>query len=243
MARPPSWSPWGCSRESGMTLCHSTSAFKSTPYGGVAVSLPCRAWTCEHCAPKRRKALIAMAANGHPTTFITLTINPQMGSDPVHRAEMLARAWRIVVKRIKRKLHLDHLPYMVFVESTKKGEPHLHILARAPYIDQRWLSAQMRDVIASPICDIRKIDNTGRAIGYVTKYVGKAPAQFGTTKRYWRTQDYLLTWQEAHPPAIEAGWPWTFQPTTVEWIAASWEAMGREVTWDCPHTIHWGQPP
>lgn len=86
----------------------------------------------------------------------------------------------------------DQLHYMAFIEKTKLGEPHLHILLRCPFLPQDWISEQMGELLGSPICDIRKIENTKHAIRYVTKYVGKAPAQFGSLKRYWISKHYEL---------------------------------------------------
>lgn len=80
--------------------------------------------------------------------------------------------------------------YMSFAEETKRGEPHLHILLRSPYIPQLWISQQMNEMIKSPIVWIEQIKNTKQAIGYVSKYVSKAPAQFGKSRRYWISRGY-----------------------------------------------------
>ncbi len=89
-------------------------------------------------------------------------------------------------KRIK-KLH-----YMAFAEETENGEPHLHILLRTVFIPQAWISEQMREIISSPITWIEKIKGPKAAIAYVTKYVTKAPAQFGKSRRYWVSRAYQL---------------------------------------------------
>lgn len=185
--------------------------------------LPCNRWTCDHCQPKRRRRLIAIAASGEPTICLTLTVNPSVGESPLDRRNGLHRAWRLLKLRILRQWALlpekrwklesatrssrkeailraitaktpqrgqDRLPYMAFLEATKAGEPHLHILLRCPYIPQDWISEQMRDLIGAGVCWIEKIGSTKRAIRYVTKYVTKAPAQFGATKRYWVSRDW-----------------------------------------------------
>jgi hypothetical protein len=82
------------------------------------------------------------------------------------------------------------LHYFAFVEATKRGEPHLHILVRSPYIPQDWLARQMEELIQSPRVWIDRIKNTKAAVGYVSKYVTKAPAQFGKTRRYWSTRGW-----------------------------------------------------
>lgn len=80
---------------------------------------------------------------------------------------------------------------MAFLERTKRGEPHLHILLRAPFIPQDWLAEAMREMTGSPICWIEAIANTRSAIRYVTKYVSKEPAQFGRGRRYWVSRNWL----------------------------------------------------
>lgn len=185
--------------------------------------LPCRSWSCEWCAPKRRRQLMARAAKGEPTALLTLTVNVAVGDGPAHRRDMLHDAWKRLVKRINRQFQLPperrwqltaktreptqqswllkttaktpqakaaSLPYFAFLERTKRGEPHLHILIRSPYIPQDWLSEQMDDMLGSPIVWIEKIENSKHAIAYVTKYVTKAPAQWGNKKRYWQSRNW-----------------------------------------------------
>lgn len=180
--------------------------------------LPCNAWSCDYCAPKRRLRLIAQAASGEPNKLLTLTVSTRIGDSPTHRRALLHDAWKRLVKRILRQFALaperrwqltsthreaaaerrtraatadtpargcDRLHYMAFLEKTQRGEPHLHILLRCPFVPQDWIAEQMRELIGSPICWIEAITNTKHAVRYVTKYITKAPAQFGSSKRYW----------------------------------------------------------
>lgn len=158
----------------------------------VAQPLYCRSWQCDICQPRRQAQLVAAAKRGRPDTFITLTSNPARFASPVERAKALADAWRIVVKRAKRKYGYETLPYLCVFEATKAGEPHLHILARCKWIDQAWLSDQMRALTGAPIVDIRRVISTDKAAHYVAKYVGKEPHHFATCKRYWSTRDFTL---------------------------------------------------
>jgi hypothetical protein len=87
---------------------------------------------------------------------------------------------------------VKRLHYMAFPEETEAHEPHLHILLRTKYIPQRWISAQMKDLINSPIVWIEKVKGPKGAIAYVTKYVTTAPAQFGKSRRYWYSKFYQL---------------------------------------------------
>lgn len=102
----------------------------------------------------------------------------------------------------------DGLQFLAVIERHKSGWPHLHILARARWIGQRWLSLQAADILKSPIVDIRLIQPGRYRYGYVAKYVGKDPARLGTTKRYWASRNYRLTPPHQKPafPKVWARW-------------------------------------
>lgn len=171
-------------------LCDEYSLVKRHAGGYYAMPLLCKRWTCELCRPKRKRRLVAQVLSGKPDTFITLTVNPAKGAGPTDRATQLARAWRVVVARAKRHYGYKEIPYFVVFEATKQGEPHLHILARCKWIDQKWLSRQMREIMGAPVCDVRRVRSKAQAAHYIAKYVGKAPGKFGTCKRYWQTRSY-----------------------------------------------------
>jgi hypothetical protein len=179
------------SRGGQRLLCSEFQLVKSGDGWEDIKPLPCERWSCNYCAPFRRLRLIAQAASGEPNKILTLTVNAAVGNNPTERRAMLHDAWKRLVKRILRRYKWKRLPYMAFIEKTQKGEPHLHILLRCDFIPQRWISAQMKDMIGSPIVWIEQVKGTGKAIAYVTKYVGKAPAQFGTAKRYWMSRDWI----------------------------------------------------
>jgi len=225
-----------------MIFCQERALVKELPGHWEAHALFCNSWLCEWCRPRRKAALIKYAQDGAPNTFITLTVNPERGVDPVHRFEMLADAWRAVVRLAKKK-HGDGevrlceeggkpaLPYLAVAEATKAGEPHLHILCRTEWIDQRWLSATMERLTGSPIVDIRRIRHTKAVAFYVSKYVGKAPHRFGTKKRYWATRDYRE--RDDDPPLIEREMfaTWYCTKASLDDLEALWRYSGRVVVW------------
>lgn len=175
-----------------MSICREWTIVNHHTDGHLVKPLKCRAWNCDYCAPERRAQLMALAASGEPTRFITLTINPKHGSDPADRLKALSRAWRLIVKRLRRARRGASFEYLAIVEATKKGEPHLHILYRGPYVLQTELSSWMAEIADSPIVDIRRIKNQGEVIRYVAKYITKNPTQFGRSKRYWHSRGYEL---------------------------------------------------
>lgn len=82
------------------------------------------------------------------------------------------------------------LPFIAFFEATQDGWPHLHILLRAKWIDQKWLSAQADELISAPIVDVRRVKSSRGVARYVTKYVTKSLKRWGKLKRYYSSRDY-----------------------------------------------------
>lgn len=58
-------------------------------------------------------------------------------------------------------------------------------------MDQRWISAQMTELMGAPIVDIRAIKGKTEVAKYVTKYISKRNIKIGSLKRYWRSKGYL----------------------------------------------------
>lgn len=171
-------------------FCREWTLVKSTDSARLAKPLTCKSWGCEYCQPTRRAQLMAKAASGLPNRFLTLTCNPAYGDSPYHRLRLLSHAWNVIVKRLRRVYGVAGVQYLAVVEATKRGEPHLHILLRSPFIPHDMLSQAMDELTHAPVVDIRKIRNTAEVVRYVAKYVAKRPAQFGTAKRYWQSKDY-----------------------------------------------------
>ena len=207
-------------------LCNEGTLVNLGAHGARAVSLRCRSWGCPLCQPERQRQLVALAASGKPTVFITLTSNPRIGSSPASRARALAKAWPVIVRRACAKYGYKSIPYFCVFEATKKGEPHLHILARVKWIDQRWLSNQMRDLTGSPIVDIRVVRSVKEAASYLSKYIGKEPHRFKTCKRYWRTKSWDQSKFEKEP--MEGDWSniWELRDRSLASVVACWECLG-----------------
>lgn len=180
--------------------------------------LLCKCWRCETCMPKRLRQLRALAASGNPTTFITLTINPARYPNEAAAARDLVRCWRLMRQRMTRDGFTTKSPFIAVVEATKRGWPHLHVLARLPFIPQKYLSRLARQYIGSPVVDIRKVHNRRHASRYIAKYVSKGPAHYEGCKRYWRSQDYADGWD---PKGAVADQPrrWTREREHRDYIA------------------------
>lgn len=202
-----------------------------------AVTLKCRAWSCEICAPDRRRQLMAQAFAGKPNTFITLTANPAYLESPEARARALVDAWRRIVKEAKEKYHYRTVPYLCVFEETKAGEPHLHIITRVPWIDQKWLSQRMQDLTQSPIVWVTRVKQKNKVASYVAKYIGKAPHRFEGTKRYWRTLDWMLDQWEPEDPPGRYGKLWEIRSHTLTHQEEAWNILGWR-TWRCRGVLY-----
>lgn len=214
-----------------MSLCGAWSLVKHDTSATRAIALWCRAWTCTDCAPFRIAALKRMAMAGQPSTFITLTVNPAEGQSPEERAAELSNAARIMFKRARRKFQKAKIEYLAVFEATKKGEPHLHIIARAPFIPQRWLSETMNELIKAPIVDIRRVGSMRGVARYVAKYIAKGPKPFASLKRYWSTPGYDLERgkKASSDTPWGSGWRVVKEPLVV--IADIWRSHWRPVEW------------
>lgn len=199
-----------------MTLCREYTLVKEWRGKTFLKPLTCRSWGCEWCAPDRKRRLMAQAASGVPTRFLTLTINPTVGTDPDNRLQLLSHAWRTAVKRLRRTYGKHAIEYLAIVEATERGEPHLHILLRSPYIPQATISAMMKEFIDSPVVDIRAIKGTKQIIRYVAKYVTKSPHHFGTGKRYWSS----YRWEIPTDP----------DPDREDYFATKWRIDHRHIS-------------
>lgn len=135
------------------------------------------------------------------------------------------------MKPIQRQVRLENgkFPFLAVFEKTQQGEPHLHVLARTRWIEQRWLARLMGGIMGAPVCDVRRVENKRQMARYCSKYVGKAAHQFGTLKRYWRALDWLLDRKkkEKQPPPWEGGWyRWKGTLDELKWWASN---MGLSV--------------
>lgn len=215
-----------------MSICREWSLVKLTPEERRSKPLYCRSWNCETCRPKRKSQLMALAAAGEPSRFLTLTVNPAYGLNPEDRLKMLSHAWKVLVKRLRRIHGAAQVEYLAVVEATKRGEPHLHILLRAPFIPWRLISEAMDELIHAPIVDIRQIRSQKEVVSYVAKYITKGNHQFGTSKRYWHSKGYDLEGRRKPFIPWEPMFRWTIDRRNEHEIAREWLQPGWKTTMD-----------
>jgi hypothetical protein len=136
--------------------------------------------------------VVARCIGGRPNTFITLSSNPNWLSSPEERAANLVKAWRTIRRRACKKYGYRSIPFLAVFEATKRGEPHLHILARCRWIDQKWLSDQWTQETGAWNVWVERVTTDDHAHGYCAKYLGKEPHRFAGTKRFWTSLDWQL---------------------------------------------------
>lgn len=188
-----------------MSLCTDRTLVNEGPSEGEIATLKCKRWSCPNCQPMLRRRVIEKARDGNPTTFMTLTWNANRSETPDEAARVMKTAWVNLRRRIDRKFKIKNIPFIVVFEKTKSGYPHMHMLLRAPFIPQTWLSDQMRDLIDAPVVDIRAIKDRKHAFWYITKYLGKDLASFEGCKRWWRSHNYEIEKDPPYRPFLFGG--------------------------------------
>ncbi len=202
--------------------CSEWSLVNHQPSEITVVPLRCHCWHCEECRPIRTARLVEEARAGKPTLFITLTSkNPGFGS-PAAAAVVLAHAWREVRRRYVKEHGPGSLPFLAVFERTKKGWPHMHIVARAKWLSKVWLSNTMLELIGSPEVDVRAVHEKSKIAAYITKYISKNPERYEGTKRYWRSLDWLTPPDPDDPPARNRGAVW-------EVHECHWRTLARQI--------------
>lgn len=118
------------------------------------------------------------------TTLLTLTCNPARHPDVNEAFSRTSLAVNQLFKRIRRRWPDAAVEYFLVWERTKKGWPHAHLLLRAPYIPQAWLSIVWEELTGARVVDIRTVHSPADVVSYIAKYLSKDPQAPGNMKRY-----------------------------------------------------------
>jgi len=90
----------------------------------------------------------------------------------------------------------------------------------------------MDELIGAPIVDIRALKNAQHAIRYVAKYISKAPARFGASKRYWCSRNWELPSNYTETKRDKDPNPWQMVREFVHFIVRDWPHEGFAVRQD-----------
>lgn len=222
-------------------LCGEGVAVNADGYLGQAAPLLCKRWSCPTCSEINRWEVIKAAVRGLPTCMLTLTVDPKLHETPDDAARVMVRGLRALRKAMHRELEIEDPPMLVVFEKTKLGWPHMHILMRAPFIKQAWLSETWERLTGAPIVHIRAVTPDRGAAKYVSKYLGKDPHRFAGCKRWWRTHDYEVEpAPESDRPVFGRGWS---RDEHLSWdqLLAKLDRAWVEIIEQRPRYVRWSE--
>jgi len=109
-------------------------------------------------------------ADGDVVGFVTITSHEKLKTFEATQA-VWRKSWPVLYAALKR--HNRNLEYFIVPERHKDGRMHIHALWTAN-VSQKWLKDNARKRGLGYQCKIKKVENAGQAVRYVTKYVGKS---------------------------------------------------------------------
>lgn len=227
-------------------FCGEQSILATSHFGQVAAPVKCKRWNCPNCVDWRQRCLMARCIEGRPNRFITFTCRRGQFPTANETAKAMVAAWRTIVQRWRRLNKWHKCEYLAVFEPHESGWPHMHILWKGHWLDQKWLSDQARELLNSPVQGVSKIADIKSAAHYVAKYFSKAPQKFGTCKRYWTSKNWPKLLHIDAGRAFHNGFPIELVNNRISDIVATWTRYGKPV-WQKPPDVHgWGalwEPP
>ncbi len=143
----------------------------------------CRRWKCLDCAPVNYARVDRLASAGNPQRFITLS---RAGNTP---SEVRINLQHLIQGIRRQGLQFE---YFSTLELHKNGLPHLHLLQRGDFIEQRELSrlwgiCTSKSFVdrSSTVVDIRRIQEKQNVRGYLLKYLLKGLKADNHTDASW----------------------------------------------------------
>lgn len=160
----------------------------------------CGSRFCPNCAYRYRRDLaeriIKRIGIVKPKVWRFLTLTVKSTDQPLAaQLDDLRKSFRRL-RQTTLWLSTQLLGYAVieitFNHESQRWHPHLHVLTRGQYIDQKKLSAQWAESSrGSSIVDVRMIKNGRHAVHYICKYLGKAPGLLSEKEPIERMIEYL----------------------------------------------------
>lgn len=162
----------------------------------------CGTWKCKRCGPRKARRLRLRLSRTNPTRLITLTLRPDPALTDVQLLDVANHAWSVLWRRYRRQFGSRAIGYAKVVELTKRGTPHLHIIATMPYVHKSRLSQAWRELTGSYIVDIRKVNSPRGLSKYLTSYLTKAMEVPEGRRKWSAAANYV---PPAEPRALEPG--------------------------------------
>lgn len=144
------------------------------------------------------KTIAYRIADARPNKLITLTVDVKAYETPRDAYDATRRQIPELAKAIR--VEKGEFEYVRVLETTRRGWPHYHLVARCPYIPQHLLSDLWAARVGAPIVDVRAIRKTDNVIGYVCKYLSKQKIVPWTQRRIAWSRHFFTS-----PPEHEKG--------------------------------------
>lgn len=136
-----------------------------------------------------------------------------------------------LVKRIKRQFPAAEFHYLLVWETTKRGWPHAHILARTSYLPQRALSRHWKHLTGAPVVDIRRVTDHRGPTHYLAKYLTKSLAAPAHLKRYRTSRHFWPGPGGLFGSGPRTAYPWQLRRLHIRYLLL-----------DFPHLLYYHRP-
>ncbi|HIN78515.1 MAG TPA: hypothetical protein EYM97_06760 [Gemmatimonadetes bacterium] len=197
----------------------------------------CKTWGCASCRERLVQLFRMRVQYGcsalKSSWLITLTL--RLGSTGVRDASFVNKAWRKfwVLYRQLDPEEAKRVAWFKVIESTKKGQPHLHLVAGGltgtkSTIQRRWRKLWLEASGDSYIVDVRKVWSSYGAGSYLSKYLSKGVDKFnelrklGFERRWSRSRNWPTTDMELRATHEDAWTGQTFWGGKVNRDSISW---------------------
>jgi len=167
----------------------------------IIIQLRCKRWGCPHCGPRRVAHTAHRVKAARPNKFVTLTTRVTDTETPREAYDRTRRKLSTLVRGIRKTW--GYFEYMRVLEVTKKGWPHYHLVARAAWIDQAWLSAEWQRLADAHIVDIRAIRKKANVVQYLVKYLYKQSHVPWTNRRLSWSPGFFNQPPDDPPPPLD----------------------------------------
>jgi hypothetical protein len=188
-------------------------------FGALTVPFFCGKWTCDRCGDKKFKKLYARTMNGeisqaipgfrpqYSHKLLTLTLPGEEYRDkhtPKSALKDIADKWDKMNRAMKKKLGAFH--YLRVVEFQKDGFPHYHVLLSGRVIVPKGILNEFRrywtEKYGMGNIDLQKGKSAKvkKMVGYIMKYLRKAPADLPKGMRLYSASRGALSPIRKAPP-------------------------------------------
>lgn len=147
----------------------------------VWIPLPCKQWSCRHCAEVKIRHLSLKTETAKPTRLLTLTVDPSRYENPRHAFDETRRKVPELMRFLR--VRFGEVEYLRVTELTRRGWPHYHLMLRSPYIPHAVVKSKWNDLTAALIVDLRQIKGSLNTYKYLVKYLSKMH-KIGWTERH-----------------------------------------------------------